>query len=517
MPPKKTQRHPISIDDDEAIDFSAVVKTSTAGPAVPPVLLQAATADAAQQQQQEAAPALQAVDPRLNAYVHRAAPRRRIAFGGPSPASAPAAPAESAAKTAPSIDSNSSSGSKALLDALWREEAARQEGESQRSRRESYEQQLEAHWRGGSTSGAAATGENAAAPHQIYSFLDQFFEDGVPDVEPWDMWALSLPRYGAANIAAPVLDRVHHPVLQETHYSQHYLHRAEERPVEVKVAKGRDELRAERRERLRKEKEERDRAKRAAQQQGLLQDGGTLTTTGAGAKDRLTNSNLRFNLFGDSVLNPLSTENKVYSQYQERFLEHQRRNHERHVAAIPQQIEKCKRDRIRHAEERPVIRAYRIYPIYSPAHLGKLRNFANDGLLRGFVLWVGGCDALVVLTGGEVALRHVERWVLEKMRWESPETTAVRLMTCPLHDAATFSFASSKSRKRRRLPTSTAAREAEEAEKGENEGAEHVYMNFVDSVQEGVDFLRTVPTEGPWRDLTHVWRAALAAGVGRGA
>ncbi|RNF04183.1 U4/U6 small nuclear ribonucleoprotein PRP3 [Trypanosoma rangeli] len=507
MASKRPQRRPINIDDDADIDFSAVAKTAPTRPTVSSALLQHTVAEATQKQQDDAPVPLQAVDPRLNSYTHRAAPRRRVGFGAP-PAVSPAFNS-----TAPSGDAEDVKKNKELLDAFWREDAARQEEESHQTRRERYEKELRALCCAGST-----------APHQVHSLLDQFFADGVPDVEPWDLWALSMPRYSLANLAPGKLDCVHHPVLPETHYSQHYHHRVEERPAVVKVVKTREELRAERRERLRKAKEERDRARRAARQEqpheaanvaGVL----PAASLGTTAKDRLTNSNLRFNLFDESVMNPLSTENKIFSQYQERFFEHQRRNYERHVAAIPQQIEKRNRDLKRHAEEQPVFRAYRIFPIFTPAHLGKLRNFANDGLLRGFVLWICQCDALVVLAGGEVAVRHLERWILEKMRWDAPETTAVRLMTCPLQDAATFSFVSAKSRKRERQSAQTTKQAAEEtrAQRAPTKGAdgtEHVYMNFVDSVQEGESFMRSVPTEGPWRDLSHVWRAALAFGVG---
>ncbi|PWU87752.1 hypothetical protein C4B63_85g59 [Trypanosoma cruzi] len=540
MASKKPRHRPISIDDDAEIDFSAVKKKAApARPAVPPTLLQCTVTDTAQKQK-ETAVVLQAVDPRLNSQTHRVAARRRVGFGG-APAIPPVfnstAPLAATGMTASGVTSNNSGGtddakrSKELLDAFWREDAARKEEESCQTRRETYEQRLRALWHGEVTSSEETlnAGRVDAAPLQKYFLLDQFFEDGVPDVEPWDLWALSMPRYGAANLAAGPLDRVHHPVLPGTHYSQHYQHRADERPVEVKLMKTREELRAERRERLRKEKEVRDYAKKVVHQEQRheAQFGGELTAASLGstAKDRLTNNNLRLNLFSDSVMNPLSTENKVFSQYQERFLEHQRRNHERHVAAIPQQVEKRKRDLKRHSEEQPVFRVYRIYPIFTPAHLGKLRNFANDGLLRGFILWVCRCDALVVLTGGEVAVRHLERWILEKMRWESSETVAVRLVTCPLQDATTFSFVSAKSRKRGSHPARTREKEEEgkegdktrvnRDEKKREDDTEHVYMNFVNSVQEGESFMRSMPTEGPWRDLSHIWRAALAPGVGR--
>ncbi|ORC91194.1 uncharacterized protein TM35_000061990 [Trypanosoma theileri] len=559
MPPTRTPRHPISIDNDESIDFSAVAKSTTSTrPAAPLTLLQSETG--LQQQQQQAPPAQQAQDPRLKAYTHRALPRRRLGFGGaaittmtPAVGTGTGASSENmklsstASVTNASIkntnnnisnstntatnndnnnnDNNSGNTSKALIDALWREEAVRKETESYQSRRETYEHQLQALLHSGATTTLRDDADKKeVVPPITYSLLDQFFASGVPDVEPWDLWALSIPRYGVANIAGSGMDRVYHPVLPETHYSQHYMHKDEEKPIVIKVMKTREELRAERRERLRKAKEERDRAKRLAhqkqqQQQGQeeVTNGDTLTSKSVTVKDRLSNSNLRYNLFSESVLNPLSTENKVFSQYQERFLEHQRRNHERHVAAIPHQIEKRKRNLHRHAEENPVFRAYRIFPIYTPAHLGKLRNFANDGLLRGFILWVCNCDALVVLTGGEVAVRHVERWILEKMQWESPETVAVRLMTSPLQDAATFSFVSAKSRKRAlQQKNNTVPAGNSNSGSGEQETGEHVYMNFVDNVRDAERFMQSMPTEGPWRDLTHVWRASLTSGMGVG-
>ncbi|KAH9577792.1 protein of unknown function DUF1115 [Trypanosoma melophagium] len=563
MPPTRTPHHPISIDNDDAIDFSAVAKSAApTRPIAPLTILQSdTTLQQQQQKQQQVTPAQQAQDPRLSAYTHRTLPRRRLGFGGaarstitPGVGNGTGASSDNNAvllsTTAAGVvvgnasvkrhntntnnnnsgsgstntcSGNSSGASKALIDAFWREDAARKEEESYQSRRKTYEHQLQTLLHSGGdvpTTLADDSEKKDIAPNITYSLLDQFFADGVPDVEPWDLWALSIPRYGAANIAGGGMDRVYRPVLPETHYSQYYMHRDEEKPIVMKVMKTRDELRAERRERLRKAKEERDRAKRLArqkqqqQQQEVVTNGDTLTTTTVTVKDRLSNSNLRYNLFSESVLNPLSTENKVFSQYQERFLEHQRRNHERHVAAIPHQIEKRKRNLHRHAEENPVFRAYRIFPIYTPSHLGKLRNFANDGLLRGFILWVCNCDALVVLTGGEVAVRHVERWILEKMQWESPETVAVRLFTSPLQDSATFSFVSAKSRKRQRaLQQRSNTGTFVNAEEERNE---HVYMNFVDSVQEAERFMQSMPTEGPWNDLTHVWRASITSRMGGG-
>lgn len=428
-----------------------------------------------------------------------------------------------------------SADSKEQLDAFWREEAARREKSKQVSRQQ-YEQQLCDLFRGAAPlvtpdpkPSGNEDGSRDMVEHRAYSLLEQFFTDGVPDVEPWDHWALTMPRYSRSNIAVGIsLDRIYHPTLPPTHYSQLYLHAPNSEETVFRLPKTRDELRAERQERMRKAKEERDRAKKAAKQNEQLT---VVESTGGGpakvsitvsAKDRLSNRNLRYNLFGDSVLNPLGTDNKVFSQYQERFLEHQRRNHKRHVEAIPHQIEKRKQDIKRHSEERPVFRAYHIYPIYSSAHLGKLRNFANDGLLRGFVLWICRCHAIIVLTGGEVAVRHLERWILEKMKWESAETKAVRLMTCPLPDPATFSFVRQKSRKRdRQQQGDDGSRGREENQlEGDRHGTDgeraHVYMNFVESVQEGESFMCNMPAEGPWRDLTHVWRAAVGAVVAVG-
>nr|CCC92742.1 conserved hypothetical protein [Trypanosoma congolense IL3000] len=526
MAGKKTPRRPIDIDNDELIDFSAVGNSNVVKAAAPSlVLLRADDAGNADALSAEMAATSKAVDMRLNTFSQRKTPRRRIGFGCGS-ALEKAAPSNistsfsvteptgmSSAGTAPQGTRNNivDSESKRLLDALWREETARREEESKQVNLQLYEGQLRRLLQKGVTEG----GECAAAGHRVYSMLDQFFADGVPDVEPWDMWALAIPRYNPSNVAVNTsLDCVYHPVLPHTHYSRFYLHAHDDQKTVFRLPKTKDELRVERQERLRKAKEERERAKKFSAQHGQLTvvestaGSSAALIAGAPSRDRVSNRSLCYNLFTDSVLNPLGTDNKVFLQYQERFLQHQRRNHERHVAAIPRQIEKRKQDTKRHAEERPVFRAYHIYPIYGPAHLGKLRNFANDGLLRGFILWICRCHAIVVLTGGEVAVRHLERWMLEKMVWESADTKAVRLMTCPLQDAATFSFVKSKQQKRGRgLPGG----EVEGGADGENEKPVHVYMSFVETVEEGEAFMCGMPTSGPWRDLSHVWRAAIMA------
>lgn len=549
MPAK---RRPVNIDNDEVIDFSTVGSSNMMKTPVPTTLLKSVVdLSSSEPPSSEAVTTASAMDMRLNAYTHRHAPRRRIGFCcniAPQPIAVSGASALPKSTTAPTAASPSSAvshgsntvsmsaDSKEQLDAFWREEAARREEKSKQVSRQQYEQQLCDLFRGAAPlvtpdpkPSGNEDGSRDMVEHRAYSLLEQFFTDGVPDVEPWDHWALTMPRYSRSNIAVGIsLDRIYHPTLPPTHYSQLYLHAPNSEETVFRLPKTRDELRAERQERMRKAKEERDRAKKAAKQNEQLT---VVESTGGGpakvsitvsAKDRLSNRNLRYNLFGDSVLNPLGTDNKVFSQYQERFLEHQRRNHKRHVEAIPHQIEKRKQDIKRHSEERPVFRAYHIYPIYSSAHLGKLRNFANDGLLRGFVLWICRCHAIIVLTGGEVAVRHLERWILEKMKWESAETKAVRLMTCPLPDPATFSFVRQKSRKRdRQQQGDDGSRGREENQlEGDRHGTDgeraHVYMNFVESVQEGESFMCNMPAEGPWRDLTHVWRAAVGAVVAVG-
>lgn len=367
------------------------------------------------------------------------------------------------------------------------------------------------------TSGASLTASASASPvfprgpTQCNSLLHQLFASGVPDIEPWDRWAFKAPQYDnrmmtvvAARPASitDVMDLVHHPVLRDTHYTRYYQHAAAAAPVEAKLMKTKDELREERRERLKRKQEQARQNRAAAKASG--------ETTAAPA-DRLAKHNLAFNLFSGSVLNPVGADTKVLDQYQQRFLEHQRRNYERHIAALPDQIAKRERDAIRHAEERPVLRAYRLHPLYSAPHLGKLRNFSNDSRLRGAILWVGGCDAVVVLSGGEVAMRHLHHWIMHKMRWEHGETRATYLCSVPLMAAQSISFHRTRVR-----PVDAAAKRAkneggaESAVKDRVSGEEPVFMNFCDTVAEGEAFLRSLPAPGgPWKDLTAVWRLAF--------
>lgn len=507
---------------------------------------------------------LRAYDPALQAYTMRNANavavngrRRKTVFGGPAPsvaASSTASTNETAANTsavAPTPSSHHPPSSAAdsggsASTAEKEEELAVLLGASsvsnpavQHERRRVYEAALRDFCQRGREPPSSPSppppppsplpGSSSSpqtfpcGPTQSNSLLQQLFVDGVPDVEPWDRWALALPRYDPNAITVRpdqprtltgVVDLVHHPVLPDSHYTRHYQHRATAQPTEVKLMKTKEELRAERRERLKQKQEQQRRERAAAKANPLAQvvTGEGMSAVGGASSsssdhDQLRVKNLAFNLFNSSVLNPLGVENKVLAQYEQRFLDHQRRNHERHVSALPNQIAKRERDVVRHASEQPILRAYRIYPIFTPAHLGKLRHFANDNRLRGCVLWVAQCDAVVLLAGGEVAMRHLDRWILHKMKWESTHTRATALCSVPLCDAESFSFHAKK-----HTAGEKRGRTGKDGKDGDASEREAVYMNFVETVEEGEQFLRQLPATGsPWKDFAGVWRAAFLA------
>ncbi|KPA73731.1 hypothetical protein ABB37_09641 [Leptomonas pyrrhocoris] len=382
------------------------------------------------------------------------------------------------------------------------------------------------------SSSATVLFPNTSTSH-TNSLLRRLFADGVPDVEPWDRWTSAAPRYGdakhlivnpltatPAQVRGAQLDLLHHPVIPDSHYTRHYQHRDLEQPVLVTVAyKTKAELRAERRERL-KEKQAKKQRQQADKQEMAAADAPTSSlaaSSSAAARqllhDRLSTKNLALNLFAASVLNPLAADTTVLQQYELRDLEHQRRNHERHVAALPNQILKRERDQQRYATEHPLLRAYRIYPIYGPAHLGKLRHYANDNLLRGFVLYVAECDAVVVLAGGEKAVRHLDQWILQKMVWEHHDTRAHRLATVPLMDAESFSFHLPKAQP----PQGGGGRVYKQGKLMEGASAtadpaarEAVFIKMAPSVEEGERFLRELPApSSPWTDLSAIWRTAF--------
>ncbi|CCW71321.1 unnamed protein product [Phytomonas sp. Hart1] len=370
-------------------------------------------------------------------------------------------------------------------------------------------------------------GDPEAAPAVFSSsLLADFFSNGVPDIEPWDRWAFELPRYdpkalisnkstkrsNSATHAAirGVMDLEHHAILQNSFYTLNCQQStAHTTPVEAKLIKTKDELRKERRERL-KQKQEQERQERLK---------GNSENDAAAHADQLRSRSLALHLFNHSVLNPVATENQIYDQYQQRFIEHQQRNHDRHVAALPNQILKREKDAIRHAQERPSLRAFRIYPIFSPAHLGKIRNLANDNRLRGVIVWIAGCDALVILSGGDVAMRHLEGWILDKMRWEHPQTRATRLCAIPLPTFDVFSFCEKKKHakeekgKRTRLEVGSPANTSQAnlaAASEAQEPKEAVFMNFCETIAEGEAFLHTVPASGSaWNDFSAIWRMAF--------
>ncbi|KAG5512312.1 hypothetical protein JKF63_07837 [Porcisia hertigi] len=595
MPPLPSKHHatrkPLSIDD-VAIDFSTVSASagggaSAATSAAPGTITSLLDVMTKQQQSYDGVggdapdcsggrryqgvsdvrafdPALQGV---MQRYANLATPagsgggsggggparRKKTFFGAQQTPQAPSA--------APSVAPPASSSLEASQVALDFLAKAQQHQQSSpvilQQRREAYLAQLRTFCQRGRMAGGdvvnatQSEGTSTAFPHcghaQTNSLLLQLFADGVPDIEPWDRWTSSMPRYADVNgggsahlIVSPVaatmpqiraaqLDLVHHPVIPDTHYTHHYQYRDLEQPVIEKVFKTKEELRAERRERLRakqaKAQQDRKAAAAVPEAGALLEANGssgglTALTLSAASRllhDRLSTRNLVSNLFGSSVLNPLAADTQVLQQYELRNLEHQRRNHDRHVAALPDQILKRARDQRRHATESPLLRAYRVFPVYSAAHLGKIRNFANDNLLRGFVLYVDSCDALIVLTGGEVAMRHLDRWVLHKMVWEHPDTRAVRLCSVPLMDAQSFSYHLKKAQgggdllKRAKTTGGVADKRNNGLDDADRDAAtEPVFINMVSTVEEAEAFLRRLPApSSPWSDLCGVWRVAF--------
>ncbi|CAD2221222.1 U4/U6 small nuclear ribonucleoprotein PRP3 [Angomonas deanei] len=318
-------------------------------------------------------------------------------------------------------------------------------------------------------------------------------------------------KVGVHKVADPylnsaALDVVHHPVIGVNHYTKLYLQ--QQSPM------GLDESKYKTKEQLREEK----RARLLAKQQRLREEREAAKQRGEDTKShtRLHSKSLTSSLFIAS--NPIAADTAVLDQYEQRFRDHQLQNHQRHMEALPHQIMKRRRDRLRHASETPSLRAYRVFPIPNPLLLAKLRTFANDNLLRGFVLYVGRSDALIVLSGGSTAMRHMERWILEKMHWERKDTTATRVCHIPLPDAQCISFHLPSHRVRKeeqpegelhtKKPKTTLDHEEEEFQ-------ETVFMKYVDTVAEGETFLQYLPCgeERIMHNLTSVWRSAFLVGV----
>ncbi|KAG5488128.1 hypothetical protein LSCM1_08194 [Leishmania martiniquensis] len=591
MPPpppsaSKSTREPLSIDD-VVIDFTGVVASNGGGAAaaasraIPTLLDITAPPPPPHQQQQQGSDGdggadpcsggrcyqgvsdVRAFDPGLQGvmerYAHKATAagsvgsclvrRKKAVFGAPQHASVEhqALPPSSAAHSSEPAPQSSLETSQAARDFLVEAQQHQQVSAAALQQRcDAYMTQLRTFCQRGRRAGGGGGGLDDARAEEsatvfpgsgisrTNSLLQQLFVDGVPDIEPWDRWTTTMPRYAdirsgdgdgahftVSSLAAKI-DLVHHPVIPDTHYTQHYEHRDLERPVIQKAYRTKEELRAERRERLRKKQAKAAAAAAAASGAGALQEKASNSSGLAASRllhDRLSTKNLALNLFGSSVLNPLATDTRVLEQYELRNLEHQRRNHERHVAALPDQILKRARDQRRHATEAPVLRAYRVFPIFSAAHLGRLRNFANDSQLRGFVLYVADCDALVVLAGGEVAARHLDRWILHKMAWAHPDTRAARLCSVPLMDAESLSFhlkaAHGQLHKRAKAAGggggSVATKRDDGHDSADGDGAtEPVFMNMVPTVEEAEAFLSRLPAPpSPWSDLCGIWRAAF--------
>eukprot|EP00796_Vickermania_ingenoplastis_P010710 gene10710-7441_t len=512
----RMSRRPIRLDDAE-IDFAtATAPTSAATPLSVEALLGHGTAPEAP----KAAPT--AVDPRLQNYVASKARlggiRRRRGFF-----------TEAATQPQHPVSAETSEAVQAALENVTQRKTPQQ-------RRDAFEAQARELCQAGpcrSSSSSTEKGSTQALPS--LSFVDDLLES-VPDVEPWDRWALTAPRYDRRALVIPTaavtymhastastpgsssvepnavvlsantraaaakagVDLVHIPVIPDSLYTRYYQFERRAGPPPPPPPKTKEEKRQERREKQRQRQLDLKRRREAGEK----------------IKDRLSKRNLlEKRMVEQSVLNPLATDTVVLSQYAERFYEHQRMNFERHMAALPHQIAKRALDAKRHAEENPVLRCYRIFPVYSARHLGMLRNMANDNRLRGFFAWTAEVEAVVVLAGGEVAARHLDRWILHKTAWESDETTAVRVCSIRLQSAAQFSFHARPGPKRPR----EAEGEGEAEGEAEAEGREAVFLAFFDSVEETCRFFAQgqpattagrpgQPHPSPWSSLLGLWR-----------
>ncbi|CUE62047.1 membrane-associated protein, putative [Bodo saltans] len=250
-------------------------------------------------------------------------------------------------------------------------------------------------------------------------------------VEPWDLaFEVDVPPPATTSHGTPSSSQrlplwldiarchnlLHHPIIPVHGFIE------DERRAEVeattsggmKMIKTKEEIRAERR-KAAQEKLEAARKEAAAKK--------AVASSSSNGQETHHEDQLRWKNLTDAsrvqqlINDPHALQETIEQQYRERYEKHMRENYNRHVEALPQQAAKKISDMWRKAEERPRIHVYRVQKARNVHCVNRLRNFANDSKLRGFFLWIAEEELLVVLAGGDVAMRHLDRWIVEKMEW----------------------------------------------------------------------------------------------------
>jgi hypothetical protein len=310
--------------------------------------------------------------------------------------------------------------------------------------------------------------------------VERLFSHGVPDAEPWDRSFLVVPRYMAsiANVKSEINDHVYHPLLQPNPF---WAALQDHEESSVRLVKTKEEYRRERRERAIQRQELRKQRQQHPQEQAQ------------------TTAPIRA---AHLALNPIAAQNERDEKRSRNIQEHEERNLLRHLDAVPRQIQKRELDAIRYASEDPVFAAYRVYPVTSHDQVNQLRVFANDNKLHGFFQWVAKQDLFIVLCGGSKAMRHLHRWILEKMVWKTTSNEHVRkirICEVPLNAIGDFSF---QGKRRSYVDLKTNPLEA---------GDEVAFVRMDDEdPASAVEFLSTQPRAGPWGSLEDLWYAAHA-------
>ena len=350
----------------------------------------------------------------------------------------------------------------------------------------------------------------------VFDLRHVLFQDGVPDVEPWD--SRLVPIVGKYAVDGSVRandtsigDTVFHPAAFSVVPVQ------PPAPTEYRLVKTQDELRADRRERLRQKQ-----AQEAAMKKS--------SAGGPQHKDKLSLNRVNMDQLPGYALNPLRADEAVRAEVTERNLEHLRRNYENKIAALPHQIVKKEVDDWRDATKNSSLQVFHVFPTNPDASdcVNRLRNFANekDARMRGFLLWTARTDLLIVLCGGEKPMRHVSKWIFQ-MRWgqagtdnqhaqvtssahptsdpsqypRKPEVT--HCFTSRLSCLSEFSF---------HLPKRAAEDTPRTIEqlKALEQTLEPVFVKMVDTAKEADVFMRQQqPAYGPLSSLLPLWRSAF--------
>lgn len=344
------------------------------------------------------------------------------------------------------------------------------------------------------------------------SVITSLFSAGAPSYD-WlndpflAVKSAELPILVPERALADALGRLHHPLPTLAGS----LLASEAPPAPIRLHKTPDELKKERRARAAAKREAHQAKASEARAKGL-----------GGEAQKMRMRNLETTLKDKFAEDAMGTVLAVETEIKERLTAHNEANYQRHLEALPRQMERREDRLLTKAETDVMLNIYRVFPIRERASLGMFVKFANDSRLRGFVAWIDGRDAIVVLMGGPAPMRHMHNWLTDRMQWRASANTVCNIVfSTRVHEMGRFSFHERSSSAGGAAPLTeyveggdgNGGDGGEEAEGGPSHAElQTVYLKELTTIAQAETFFFDVmPSKGPWPSLGFLWRSAMAA------